>query len=1104
MTIQVNTTNGYAYTTVFKFSFKTNADISYSVWNLGEGKVVEDVSSVQHTYYYPGEYTVQCKIIDFKGVVYTQDITITVESLANDCLVFTKIPSLYREAGQPSDIFTVCVTSTQIDKPVVLDLNAINSSSLPFDYVDSRWDYLVPRWRFLNPHANIYNNNFEVITDTTVQTTPLTAYNTDNKIVTYALSGTYSFRYIDDRSEGIPQESKPLILSVTMQTSGYSTPLDSTMYRYESFSNSTVNTAVVWQVNSVVADSVRITSNLLEPIHTLKWKDVKIPFLLTAHSKKLNTTIIEDETIAFNYPTETSDVSTHVVLLTSHDGHLFNVAREGVILDPTNFQYKDSQNIGTTGYVYSTITPLAESFYAKISACSSSVDHVRTQALTSNQFIYPYEYPIQPNAWVCNPLDNVVTCIQLSVISEKYKDLIELHAPTLILGSTKTHQTNITKTYSTFSYHVTGESGTGPTAVDISNSTYPNSVIVLDTMHDCVYRFTTIIKDGVETHHTITCSLQKFENELEVVFEEADLVPASLSIDKYSCVWIALYNVQKVIKLDGDFNLLAIAKRPSQNTIKNGDTTLKPFLVETDKDSNVWVVYEGTTNTYLVKYNTNGDILLTQTIESIRPTGLVVDNLNRLWFIGCIASTNTVDNYTGYNNSVFIHLDTNGSIIQTVKTNYKNGQHLAIDRVGNIWFLHGMRGLGCFIIRNNTFLVWNIDVDGSLYKQNYTTIEQTGEFNGEIRGLSIDVYDRLWIVDSNVNTAICINAVHNILLGEKSLKTVVNITPNNKTDHYITYDRHIKPNTTIYNKSARSYGDFTGNKWLQKYTTATDTIQITGVSDTFTINNLNNNKHDVRVKNENFDMSNYLTSLALPEYMQNFTNFYKQVLTPAVGDNTYIEDNVGLKVYERISNFVNNTADIDTCDIKHILSHAQALGVDDVVPLLAEIPSTLERLLNITSIHHQKLWGQLSIPPVESVIDVSQLIPLTPSDIITAGDKLGAFNLLTNKLTVFTAPVSTLSIDKRVIYAQTYPLSSMTSYSLGYANMIADQFDIFNLNDISVEIDSSMIKESVIDWENPYTTINFQASTVDEWYGDNCEVETMFNMELTRYMLSLL
>ena len=107
--------------------------------------------------------------------------------------------------------------------------------------------------------------------------------------------------------------------------------------------------------------------------------------------------------------------------------------------------------------------------------------------------------------------------------------------------------------------------------------------------------------------------------------------------------------------------------------------------------------------------------------------------------------------------------------------------------------------------------------------------------------------------------------------------------------------------------------------------------------------------------NENFDMANQIKSLAFTPTLNNSTFLFDEFF-PAILGKDLTHDDIGVKSYEKTSNFILNNSDVDTCGIDQLYNLANSIN-ENTDDYMLNYPSEIKRLMDITSINQSRLWG---------------------------------------------------------------------------------------------------------------------------------------------------
>jgi hypothetical protein len=596
----------------------------------------------------------------------------------------------------------------------------------------------------------------------------------------------------------------------------------------------------------------------------------------------------------------------------------------------------------------------------------------------------------------------------------------------------------------------------------------------------------------------------------EEVNNPAALTPAQISLDKDYNIWVTLFNSVSVLKFDPDFNLLfSVAptnidwqSRPTINNPKNlifetsfwddsylnnelyaEEFLLKPPTVETDKNNNCWVTYAHPLCSLLVKYSPTGQSLLQIPTGNFSiPTSLVVDNSNNVWVSNFHGST-YID--TALSGSLQKY-DTNTGAVLTSINGINRPTYICLDRNNNLWFTTGLRNIGYLntsTLNLNAWTVPDLTNEASSTTFNTTSLAlANNEEDEELGGLAVDVYDRVWLLDSTNNRAWVLSATPQFNLAP--IRTF-KVRPHVTQGYYIDLDSGLTflESGNFKYRSTQATGDWTGNRWYQKYATpnALSSVAVSGVSNTFDVLEFKN-LYQTRRLNESFNNSQYYKDLALPRNLQANTRLFDEFFSAAVGTG-YLSANedLGQIVYEKIANFVNNHSDIDSCNIDQLISHANEVGAA-VSDYVASYPTDIRNMVNIASIPRSKLWGIRDNAPVLSE-SLGSLLN-TETAFVTAGTQIIFRNKFNGSLKLVVAPL----LDNLSVY----PLKDFNGF--GFSKPISDNYLVYSY---SPTYENSYI-ENIIDWDSEFTTLSPNLSTANDWYGDNGAIENSFRYLLTK------
>lgn len=1040
--------NGIVYATDFTFTDTTSSlyGIASRSWDLGDGTTAYNTISATKTYNYPGTYIVTLTATDFFNNSRIVTKTISADYSFRDSITFTQIPGDYSLPGKKTNKpFKIQVITSQIKDTVDIDLHVINSKSVPYEFVSKKWSTLTPTWKFLD-------SNLNPITTLTVTTSPIYIQN-NKKVGSY---GEAEFYFVDSIGTEDPNTRCPLLITTTLQTSGFYTPLDSSTYLYNSHSNSIApQAALIWRVHDLLPNTIKITDNYVSDVYPIKWKNIKIPVFFTLHNNGTfipNTTASMSE-VLFNYPENNTFGNLLSVTLRLSGTNNFKLE------EPTTFfQSTDSNGSNIGGYIFTSITPTSS--INTTSVLASTICFTSLSSSLANRFVYPRGYTPGTFAWLSKTCDSILSKVTLEPYPSScetinfYKQnntLIDGYIKTINLPSRTITSTSITC------------SGIYCVAVDPRNK----NLLATDTLTDSIFVYSS---DG-DLLRTINLSSfgSTFTN-----FTSGNI--ANIIIDGNSNVYISLFNSLSVLKLNSNYSFVQSLTGIATNSGTYGTYTFRPPIIETDRSNSVWITYTSSTAGILQLYTSQGVLSSTINLASGSiPSSLAITPTNEVW---------VANSYSGSSNNGTLQLYSvsGGSALATV-SNFTHPISLAIDQGNGIWFLHNKRNIG---YRGPTGATnsWHLLSTGSFQSQSVAFQNDTYA-DKELGGLAVDVYNRVWVIDALTNKAYVFPALTGFATQSLSANIrTVNIFPNTflyPEDSYKTVQL-----SSIYFKPVQANGDWTGSKWYQKYynPASLSAIQISGTSVPITVKDFINPAQINRI-NENFNNANYIKSLALPNILQQNINLFDNFFAAAVGTSMpSANPDVGQTVYERIANFVINHSDTDTCNIDQLLSQASETNTPASI-YLTQYPAEIKKYLDIASVPKNRLWGVKS-PIALSSLSIGDKLN-TNTSLVTAGTKIYLQSKFDSKYTLYSIPLlSGLMV---------YPLSSLKN--IGFVDPILSNYIFYNY----IPVYSNNFIENIIDWNNPYTTLQPTGSTTQEWSGNVGAIETAFNYLLTKYLV---
>jgi len=1045
---------GDVYGTEFTFVNTTSSEnIRHIAWDFGDNSDLNYHSNQPtHIYQYPGTYTITLTSVNESGNSGIFQQNITVDYAHRDYVLFTQIPDVFANPGKKTNTpFKVQVLTTQLNSPVILNLFCANSNSIPYEHVPKRWSFLNPTWKFTD-------TNDTVITNLSVESKPI--YKNDRLV---ALSGEAEFYFVDSTSTGIPGENCPIILTCTLETSGVSHPLESSIYPYPTYANNRdVRGALVWHTNNLQPNLLKVTSNYIDEMYPQYWEDNKVPFLITPHfnrANELSNTQDDISNIIFTYPKTNA-----LGLIAPVSASLTNVSPLSYTFDeaPLYFQALDKDNFRAGGYIFTTFTSQQTASNTSVLVSATVPPYSNFQEQVNN---------IQPNPFVfiSNPELNTINKILFGPVAKNCQELDYYKSQNILTyGNIRQIPVPALSSNNTFNYGMSGFSGIYSIAIDPRDYSF----LACDVELERIYKFSST----GELLSTLELSILEIPS-----LTAGNFTPSSITLDKSYNFWVTFFNNLSVIKFDPDFNVSFIASPNSPTPINysfDGDFLLKPAVAETDKDNNCWVTYAHPLCSSLVKYGSGGNVITQIPLNDYSvPVALAVNLDNNVWVANITNVLSAAGSIQLYDNNTY-------TLIKSI-TGIPRPSYLTVDNFNNLWFTHSLNGLGYYNTTTDILSTWSISNNIATPLPADISLPAPDVFinDEEIGGLGIDTFNRVWLINSYTNTANVIitaspNFTNNDIYTFKIRpKDVIGYNINLNTGATIT------ETLSTYNyRSAQASGDWTGLKWYQKYINFNQNSKvIKGESVPFNIIEFVD-KYRIRRINESFNTSEYYKSLALPEILKNNPFLWDKFFAAAVGTaDLSANEDLGQVTYERIANFLANHADIDTCNIDQLISLANETNVF-AANYAIELPAEIKRMLDIASVSKNKLFGVPDNQPILKESLGAELNPYTTT--LSAGTQIVLKSKLDNLLTLLTVPIQ----DNNIFY----PLSAF--YGYGFAPPIISNYQFYTYEPQY----SGKYIENIIDWNSTFTTLNSTVSTFEEWYGENGVLETTFNYLLTK------
>lgn len=482
-----------------------------------------------------------------------------------------------------------------------------------------------------------------------------------------------------------------------------------------------------------------------------------------------------------------------------------------------------------------------------------------------------------------------------------------------------------------------------------------------------------------------------------------------------------------------------------------GENTIQPTAIEIANNDLLWISYTSELSSFLVTYDITD--LSQKNVISFPQQQIIDIRTNR---------DGSKTYMAGYQKDAWILniCDNNLSAtnFQILSASLAGGesQYLTLDEEQNVWLAYG----------NNNLLKYNTATSAT----NYYTLGGTFATGSVWGGISCDHFNYIWVIH------------------QKDKRLYVFNSNNMNNIYYINLD----PYQLESYKEVYGYGDWNGFNYYNKFGFGGSVVKVIrglyGESEPFYLNP-KTGKYSVSKINEGFDMKEHIKQFALTELFQNYSHFFDDFIGAIVGDDDSLPTSLGKSTYEKISNFILNNNDIDTCHISALKSICEFIG-EEISKYSFTYPSSLKRLMNLLSIKQKKLWGDKYYTEelydiIGTQLDISTyLVSAYPQTSILAVEKFNNYYSLIEPLYIDDAKTSV------------YPLSSYSDnwgwgLSIG-EGLVEDYYDFYSIN-----IPNKSTIYSILDFNNTFTTTSLSAlSSYSDYIDDNKVVDHLLSYDL--------
>jgi hypothetical protein len=564
--------------------------------------------------------------------------------------------------------------------------------------------------------------------------------------------------------------------------------------------------------------------------------------------------------------------------------------------------------------------------------------------------------------------------------------------------------------------------------------------------------------------------------------------PSNMVADESRNVWVSLYDGVSTVKLEGKTgNILAVATPPFANVDYTeslyympqsghaGQNLILPTSVETDRYNDLWVSYSNPLCSVICKYDSMGVLLSTiNAPEGLQPTEIITTHDRSLWVV--------YKDITPAANDKLCKITTDGDeILYDINMPLWN---ITCDTDQNIWATAGRSELVYLNSSQGTYTTY------------YTITSDQVDSICEFAGIGCTTDNMILVID---DARKCMHYFDVVNAGVSSISAITTI-PLQMPDDLAGAPQNI----------LNAYGDWTGFRYINKYLHHIGTLSgLEGESLAFNVYPASG-VLSIGKKNENFNAAAQYQAYVFQEPFADYTRLMTDFLGTAAGDKYASHEAVGKRTYEKISNFVDNINNIDTCNLEALKSLHRLLNENfyTMQSYSFNYPSNIARLVDLFSIKFSKLRGSRNkyatnfnskgfnhIAEENNTVGVrygrNRGVELDIYTTILTGGVDGylvAFEKFSEQYHMVCTNLPKASyipyIDEEL---QTYALSSYDfSGRWGWglvlpSNVIAEDLDKYYTFYQYVNSTDDQQVAGLINWSDPNTTIMENISAVDAW-----------------------
>lgn len=410
-------------------------------------------------------------------------------------------------------------------------------------------------------------------------------------------------------------------------------------------------------------------------------------------------------------------------------------------------------------------------------------------------------------------------------------------------------------------------------------------------------------------------------------------------------------------------------------------------------------------------------------------------------------------------------------------------------------------GLSCVMLPNRDYNVLSVTsngIDGEGTVDSTFAID-TNKFMGSKVAFVAKIKDAGWYTVKDVDIT---DASFDLIDTATNSSVDSDIVIDNMANGYI--KGYFRSNAVVQNAILQAYVEIDGGS-----------ESLSGVSSEFSILD-SNNTYAITKHGEDFDMHGSYKELGFQDLFTDQTVLLDDFLGSIVGGLSSNPNSIGKKVYEKITNFVDNNSNIEKCNIAQLVSLLESIGDENILFEKSNFnfPSRLKRLIDLLSIKHSKLfggannfeldfynYGNSSINQGKNLGNKIDTLNYT----ISAGTSIVALEKFSNTFRLLDTyqPLSAITVQQTLSAHPsmlTYPLSTYSADWRWYL-VLNDSFTPADINKYYsffeyVPTASPTIHDSVINFTDVNNTIPPTLSSYAAWTEDNGIIDTIISNQL--------